>query len=133
MPLIKRQPQATVEAVAQAVASKPETTVLPASVEADVKVAESPTKGPATPEPKRLGGTRATGTKAEGSMTKDDYWKRREERDIQNSQHMRRAGAFQACLQSVGLLQLNTGNTLEDYLKLVEQAADRCVQYVEKQ
>jgi hypothetical protein len=44
-----------------------------------------------------------------------------------------RQGLFQACLQSVGLLQLNTGNTLEDYLKLVEQAAERGLQFVNKQ
>jgi len=43
-----------------------------------------------------------------------------------------RQGLFQACLQSVGLLQLNTGNTLEDYLKLVEQAAERGLQFVNK-
>ena len=43
-----------------------------------------------------------------------------------------RQGLFQACLQSVGLLQLNTGNTLEDYLKLVEQAAERGLEFVNK-
>jgi hypothetical protein len=41
-----------------------------------------------------------------------------------------RQGLFQAALQSVGLLQLNTGNTLEDYLKLVEQTAERGLQFV---
>lgn len=45
-------------------------------------------------------------------------------------QRISRQGLFQACLQSVGLLQLNTGNTLEDYLKLVEQAAERGLQFV---
>ncbi len=43
-----------------------------------------------------------------------------------------RQGLFQACLASVGILQLNTGNTLEDYLKLVEQAADRGLEYVNR-
>ena len=43
-----------------------------------------------------------------------------------------RQGLFQACLQSVGLLQLNTGNTLEDYLKLVEQAAERGLEFVNR-
>lgn len=47
-------------------------------------------------------------------------------------QRISRQGLFQACLQSVGLLQLNTGNTLEDYLKLVEQAAERGLQFVNK-
>ena len=43
-----------------------------------------------------------------------------------------RQGLFQAALQSTGLLQLNTGNTLEDYLKLVEQAAERGLQFVNR-
>ena len=43
-----------------------------------------------------------------------------------------RQGLFQACLGSVGLLQLNTGNTLEDYLRLVERAADAGLEYVNK-
>lgn len=43
-----------------------------------------------------------------------------------------RQGLFQAALQSVGILQLNTGNTLEDYLKLVEQTADRGIEYVNR-
>ena len=47
-------------------------------------------------------------------------------------QRISRQGLFQACLQSVGILQLNTGNTLEDYLKLVEQAADRGLEYVNR-
>lgn len=47
-------------------------------------------------------------------------------------QRISRQGLYQACLQSVGLLQLNTGNTLEDYLKLVEQAAERGLQFVNK-
>ena len=47
-------------------------------------------------------------------------------------QRISRQGLFQACLQSVGLLQLNTGNTLEDYLKLVEQAAERGLEFVNK-
>jgi len=43
-----------------------------------------------------------------------------------------RQGLFQAALQSTGLLQLNTGNTLEDYLKLVEQTAEHGLQFVNK-
>lgn len=43
-----------------------------------------------------------------------------------------RQGLFQACLGSVGLLQLNTGNTLEDYLKIVEQAAERGLEFVNR-
>jgi|ERR1019366_17707 hypothetical protein len=43
-----------------------------------------------------------------------------------------RAGVWQACMHSVGLLQLNTGNTLEDYLALVEKAADTGYEYVHR-
>jgi hypothetical protein len=55
-------------------------------------------------------------------MTKADW--------ANKDQRISRQGLFQACLQSVGLLQLNTGNTLDDYLKLVEQAAERGLQFV---
>lgn len=43
-----------------------------------------------------------------------------------------RQGLFQAALQSTGLLQLNTGNTLDDYLKLVEQTAERGLEFVNR-
>jgi hypothetical protein len=44
-----------------------------------------------------------------------------------------RQGLFQAAMQSVGLLQLNTGNTFDDYMKLVEQAAERGLAFVTKE
>src|ERR1035438_9483108 len=50
----------------------------------------------------------------------------------QKDRRISRQGLFQACLGSVGLLQLNTGNTLEDYLKLVEQAAERGLEFVNR-
>lgn len=58
------------------------------------------------------------------TMSKSD-WAAKDDR-------ISRAGVWQACMHSVGLLQLNTGNTLEDYLKLVEQAADRGYEYVHR-
>lgn len=75
---------------------------------------------------------RKAGDKPEAAMSKDDYWRRREERDLDTQTHIRRSGVWQAAIQSMGLLQLNTNNTLEDYLKLVEQAADRGLHYVNK-
>lgn len=48
-------------------------------------------------------------------------------------QRISRQGLFQACLQSVGLLQLNTGNTFDDYIKLVEQAAERGLAFVNQE
>jgi len=59
------------------------------------------------------------------TMTKAD-WQHKDER-------ISRQGLFQAALQSVGLLQLNTGNTLEDYLKLIEQTCERGLEFVNKQ
>lgn len=58
------------------------------------------------------------------TMTKADW--------AAKDQRISRQGLFQAALQSMGLLQLNTGNTLEDYLKLVEQAAERGLEFVNR-
>jgi hypothetical protein len=63
-------------------------------------------------------------------MTKDDYWKNREARDIETGIRIRRSGVWQASLNSVGLLQLNTENTLEGFLALVAKAADAGLHYV---
>lgn len=43
-----------------------------------------------------------------------------------------RQGLFQAALQSTGLLQLNTGNTFEDYMALVEKTVERGLQFVNR-
>lgn len=43
-----------------------------------------------------------------------------------------RQGLFQAALQSTGLLQLNGGNTFDAYMELVEKAAERGLQFVNK-
>jgi len=76
--------------------------------------------------------------KAEQPMTKDDYWRRREERDIAREEQnvlkdkcIRRSGLFQAALQSVGVTQYSTGQTLADYLKVVRQAAEDGLRFVE--
>lgn len=86
----------------------------------------------ATSAPARLGGTRKPGDKAQAPMTKDSYWERKEARDIETGVRIRRSGVWQAALQSTGLLQLNTGNTLADFLALVEKAADAGLVYVNK-
>lgn len=53
------------------------------------------------------------------SMSRDDYWRRREERDVQRDKDMAWSGLAQAAMQSVGLVQLNTNNTLEGLVELV--------------
>jgi hypothetical protein len=76
----------------------------------------------------RIGGTREAGSKASvaaNTMTKAD-WANKDRR-------ISRQGLFQAALQSVGILQLNTGSTLEDYLKLVEQVVERGLEFVNKE
>lgn len=75
---------------------------------------------PAT-APKKLGAPAKAGS---DTMSKAE-WREKDER-------ISRQGLFQAALQSTGLLQLNTGNTLEAYLKLVEQTADRGIEYVNR-
>jgi hypothetical protein len=80
----------------------------------------------------RLGGTREAGAKAAAPMTKDSYWERKEARDIETGVRIRRSGVWQAALQSTGLLQLNTENTLEAFLALVEKTANAGLLYVNK-
>lgn len=57
-------------------------------------------------------------------MTKDDYWRRREERDIQRDKDMAWSGLAQAALTSVGLVQFNTGNTVEGLVELVAKTTN---------
>ncbi len=58
------------------------------------------------------------------ATTKDEYWTNREERDIQRDKDMAWSGLAQAALDSVGLLQLNTTNTLEGFVELVVKTTD---------
>jgi len=93
-----------------------------------VAVVEAPkTDAPTPAQTAQVAVAKAAVKKAAASetMSKADW--------ASKDQRISRQGLFQACLQSVGLLQLNTGNTLEDYLKLVEQAAERGLAFVNKQ
>lgn len=68
------------------------------------------------------------GRKATAELSKDDYWRRREDRDIETGIRIRRSGVYQAALQSVGLMQYCP--TLDDYLKMLVRVADEGLKYV---
>lgn len=93
-------------------------------------VAEAPiTVTSSTPTPEQLGQVAAVKaavkkSAASETMSKAD-WQHKDER-------ISRQGLWQASLQSVGLLQLNTGNTFEDFMAIVEKAADKGLEYVNR-
>jgi hypothetical protein len=120
---------------------------MPLSKRSSTATAEAPAVVPATSAPaaeapataKKLGGVRKPGDKAAAPMTKEDYWRRREERDIAKEEYfvakdarICRSGVWQAALQSTGLLQLNTDNTLAAFLALVEKTANAGLEYVNR-
>lgn len=84
----------------------------------------------ASEEPKKIGGVRKPGDKATAPMTKDEYWRQREERDIEKDKHIRLSGILQALLGSVNFGQYVTTATKEAYLMEVEQAALRLAKFV---
>jgi hypothetical protein len=124
MPLTKRAPQGVAPQVASpalmAAQQQANAGILPPNV---ISPAAKVVAG-------RLGGERKAGAKAEAPMTKDTYWERKEARDIETGIRIRRSGVWQASLNSVGLLQLNTENTLEGFLALVAKAAEEGLKFI---
>lgn len=77
-----------------------------------------------------------TGRKGVGDddkLSKDGYWRRREDRDIETGIRIRRSGIYQAALQSAGVNQYASGNTLEDYLKVVRKAAEDGLAFINEE
>ena len=104
---------------------------MPLLKKSSTTVAEAPKQDTPTPAQtvqvaatKKAVGKAVAKSAVDNTMSKAD-WAAKDDR-------ISRAGVWQAAVQSTGLLQLNTGNTLEDYLKLVEQAADRGYEYVHR-
>jgi len=63
-------------------------------------------------------------------MTKDDYWRRREERDIEKDKHIRLSGLLQALLGSVNFGQYCTVASKEAYLEDAKAAALELAKFV---
>lgn len=77
--------------------------------------------------------TRCEKVASDGKLSKDGYWRRRETRDIETGIRIRRSGIYQAALQSAGVNQYASGNTLEDYLKVVRKAAEDGLAFINEE
>ncbi len=128
MPLIKHVP--SIEEKRQQEAKPSEATVVDfAAAEAKALADMAPSAEPETGAKSK--GVYTGRIKAkDAEMTKDDYWRRREERDIETQRGIRLSGVLQALLESVNFGQYCTGTTAEDYLTKVEEAALRLAKFV---
>lgn len=85
---------------------------------------------PATPPAEVLAKAAPAKRHIESAMTKDDYWRRREERDLIKDKHIRLSGVLQAVLGSVNFGQYCTVADKNAYLADVEEAALRLAKFV---
>jgi hypothetical protein len=58
-------------------------------------------------------------------LTKEEYWDRKEARDIQRDKDMAWSGLAQAALSSVGVIQLNADNTEDGLVSLIVRITDK--------
>lgn len=106
-----------------------------AVAEPPTQAAASTTPSAATPAPAPAAAPKAAPKQSApkgAKLDKEEYWTRKEERDIETGKRIRRSGVWQAALQSMAGLQFNQGGTLETYLDLVDKIADRGLTYVNK-
>jgi hypothetical protein len=88
--------------------------------------AEPPKQDAPTPEQEaHVTATKKSIAKATSNapMTKDNYWRQREERDIAKDKHIRLSGILQALLNSVNFGQYCTVADKNAYLDEVKKAA----------
>jgi hypothetical protein len=106
----------------------------PSSTDTQTATAQAPTTATAAAEtpaqttataPKRLGGTRKAGGKPVAHLSKEEYWDRKELRDIQRDKDMAWSGLAQAALQSPYIGQLNADNSVDGLVGLVGQVVTK--------
>ncbi len=73
-----------------------------------------------------------TGRKTAAPMSKDDYWRNKEDHDLRKDPQIRLSGVLQALLGSVNFGQYCIGTTPEDYLAKVEEASLRLAKFVKE-
>lgn len=116
MPLAKRGAAPVAEKPAEAAAVTPATT-LPSTV-ATPKVAPAATKA------------RAAKAGNEAALTKEEYWDRKEARDIRTGECIRLSGVLQALLGSVNYGQYCTTSDRAAYLTQVKNDAKELAKFI---
>ena len=98
---------------------------MPLAKKSTTAVVEPPKQDPPTPEQMAQVATAKENAAKAAPMTKDDYWRRREERDVQRDKDMAWSGLAQAALGSPFVGQLNMDNTEEGLVTLVCRITDK--------
>ena len=94
------------------------------------EVVEAPKTDAATPEQTAKVAEVKKAVTQKAAASKEEYWANKEANDHAKDIRISRSGVWQACMHSVGLLQLNVGNDLKSYLDIVKQAAEEGLRFV---